>query len=310
MREMVLFCAQDQAEELAEALLDFGVLSVSVEDAEENTTDEHPLYGEPGVEPEVLAWRRNRVVAILPDELNEYELIDYLKEVEVLDAGPADWELRRVPDEDWVRHVQAQFGPININDRIMIVPSWRREEVLSDVILKKDQIMVELDPGLAFGTGSHPTTHLCLEWLSKYLRPGQDVLDYGCGSGILSIAAKKLGANQVDGVDIDHQAVFAAKANARNNSVRIRLMHSDDLPKRQYDVVVANILSNPLKVLAPLLCSYLKPGGVLVMSGILAWQTEEMQGAYTDLLPIKAWREREGWVCLVGQQSGDAAAGD
>jgi len=302
MREMVLYCAQDHAEELAEALLDFGVLSVSVEDADENTAHEQALFGEPGLEPEVFAWRRNKVVAILPDELNEYELIDYINGVNIIEVGPADWELRRVPDEDWVRHVQAQFGPINIADRIMVVPSWRREEVLSEIYLKEDQVMIELDPGLAFGTGSHPTTHLCLEWLAKYLRPGQDVLDYGCGSGILAIAAKKLGAHQVDAVDIDHQAVFAAKGNARTNQVRIRAMHSDDLPQGQYDVVVANILSNPLKVLAPLLTNHVKPGGMLIMSGILAWQTQEMQEAYADYMAVDAWREREGWVCIAGQR--------
>src|SRR5690625_2663045 len=302
MREMVLYCVQDQAETLAEALLDFGVLSVSVEDADENTSYEHPMYGERGVEPEIFGWRRNRVVAILPDDLNEYELIDYLKEVDVIDAGPADWELRRVPDEDWVRHVQAQFGPINIDDRILIVPSWRREQVLTEVILRENQVRIVVDTGLAFGTGSHPTTHLCLEWLAQHVRAGQCVLDYGCGSGILSIAAKKLGAKQVDAVDIDHQAVFAAKSNARTNEVRIRAMHSNDLGNDKYDIVVANILSNPLKVLAPLLCSYLKPGGWLVLSGILAWQAEEMYEAYAQYMPIKVWREREGWVCIAGQQ--------
>src|SRR5699024_11281696 len=129
---------------------------------------------------------------------------------------PADWELRRVPDEDWVRHVQAQFGPINIGDRILIVPSWRREEVLSEVYPKEDQVLIELDPGLAFGTGSHPTTHLCLEWLSKYVKKGDDVLDYGCGSVVLDIAAKILGTNQVYAVDIDHHAVLATNGTERS----------------------------------------------------------------------------------------------
>ncbi|HLS16974.1 MAG TPA: 50S ribosomal protein L11 methyltransferase [Paenalcaligenes sp.] len=307
MRELVLLCSQEQADMLADAMLDFGVLSVSVEDADVDTVDERPLYGEPGLEPEVFGWRRNRVVALLPDELNEYEIIDHLNATGIVELGPADWELRRVPDEDWVRHVQAQFGPISIGDRILIVPSWRREEVLSEVYPKEDQVLIELDPGLAFGTGSHPTTHLCLEWLAKHVKQGDDVLDYGCGSGVLAIAAKKLGANQVDAVDIDHQAVFATKGNARANQVRLRAMHSDDLPtehKGQYDIVVANILSNPLKVLAPLLTAYVKPGGLLAISGILAWQAKEMQEAYRDYMHIKAWREREGWVCIVGQRTG------
>lgn len=257
------------------------------------------------MEPEVFGWRRNRVVALLPDELNEYEIVDYLNSTGIIELGPADWELRRVPDEDWVRHVQAQFGPININDRILIVPSWRREEVLSEVYPKEEQVLIELDPGLAFGTGSHPTTHLCLEWLAEHVRAGDTVLDYGCGSGVLAIAAKKLGADHVDAVDIDAQAVRAAQSNARTNQVQISAMHSDDLPqgsKGQYDIVVANILSNPLKVLAPLLTAYVKPGGLLALSGILAWQAEEMQAAYQDYLSITPWREREGWVCIVGQR--------
>jgi len=301
MREMLLYCAQNQADALSEALLDFGVLSVSVEDAEENTLNETPLYGEPGLEPEVQAWRRNKVVALLPDDLNEYELIDYLREVNIIEIGPADWELRRVPDEDWVRHVQSQFGPINISDRILIVPSWRREEVLSEYVLKMGQVYIELDPGLAFGTGSHPTTHLCLEWLADHVRPGHTVLDYGCGSGVLAIAAKKLGADTVDAVDIDQQAVLAAQGNARTNEVRINAMHSDELQAGQYDIVVANILSNPLKVMAPMLSARVKPGGWLVLSGILSWQAEEMQESYADHLPINTWREREGWICLAGQ---------
>src|SRR5699024_5877863 len=176
---------------------------------------------------------------------------------------------------------------------------------------KEDQVLIELDPGLAFGTGSHPTTHLCLERLSKYVKKGDDVLDDGRGSGVLAIAANKLGANQVDAVDIDHQAVFAAKCKARTTQARIRAMHSDDLPteyKGKYDIVVANILSNPLKVLAPLLTDYVKPGGLLAISGILAWQAEEMQEAYQDDMHIQAWREREGWVCIAGQRA--EAAGE
>lgn len=302
MREIVLLCAEEQAEQVSDALLELGVLSVSVEDADENTDAESPLYGEPGLEPEVFAWRRNRVVALLPEDANAAEMVQQLRDHQILDVDEGDWHVRDVPDNDWVRLTQSQFGPIEVGERILIVPSWHAEDAVAQQAQSEGKVCIQLDPGLAFGTGSHPTTHLCLEWLSEHLQAGQTVLDYGCGSGILAIAAKKLGAGHTDGVDVDEQAVFSTQANAQNNSVYVNAMLPGDLPEQQYDVVVANILANPLKILAPMLAARVKPGGFLVLAGIFEWQTAEMQEAYSDYLHLTPWREREGWIGLVAHK--------
>ena len=264
MREIVLMCDELEAEHVSDVLLELGVLSVSVEDADENTEQEQALYGEPGLEPERLAWRRNRVVALLPEGVDAATLVAELKEQAVLDLDNNDWQVREVPDHDWVRLTQSQFGPIEVGEKILIVPSWHADDAISQQAQADQKVCIQLDPGLAFGTGSHPTTHLCLEWLAAHLQAGQSVLDYGCGSGILAIAAKKLGAAQTDGVDVDPQAVLSSQANAANNDVEVNAMLPDALAEGQYDVVVANILSNPLKLLAPMLAQRVKPGGYLV----------------------------------------------
>lgn len=302
MREIVLMCAELEAEHVSDVLLELGVLSVSVEDADENTDQEQALYGEPGLEPEILAWRRNRVVALLPEGVDAAELVHELKEQAVIDLDNNDWQVREVPDTDWVRLTQSQFGPIEVGEKILIVPSWHADDEISIQAQTEQKVCIQLDPGLAFGTGSHPTTHLCLEWLAQHLKPGQRVLDYGCGSGILAIAAKKLGAAQTDGVDVDQQAVISTQANAENNAVAVNAMLPGDLAEGQYDVVVANILSNPLKVLAPMLSNRVKPGGYLVLAGIFEWQTPEMKDAYKEFVSLQPWRDREGWVCLVAQK--------
>lgn len=303
MREIVLMCAEHEAENISDVLLELGVLSVSVEDADENTDQEQPLYGEPGLEPEIFAWRYNRIVALLPDALDANQLVQQLRDQAVVDLGKGDWFLRDVPDNDWVRLTQSQFGPIEVGQKILIVPSWHADDDITQQAKADDKVCIQLDPGLAFGTGSHATTHLCLEWLAEHLSTGQTVLDYGCGSGILAIAAKKLGAIKTDAVDVDEQAVLSTRANAQNNQVAVNAMLPDQLTDGQYDVVVANILSNPLKILAPMLCARLKPGGRLVLAGIFEWQTAEMQDAYADYLPLQAWRDREGWICLVGHKA-------
>ena len=305
MREIVLLCAEQEAENLSDALLELGVLSVSVEDADENTDQEQPLYGEPGLEPDVFAWRRNRVVALLPDDIEASDLVLQLRDQQVIDLADDDWFLREVPDNDWVRLTQAQFGPIEVGDKILIVPSWHADDELTQQAQAEGKVCIQLDPGLAFGTGSHATTHLCLEWLAEHLQPGQSVLDYGCGSGILGIAAQKLGSTKTDGVDVDEQAVSSTRANAENNQVYVNATLPDGLADGQYDVVVANILSNPLKMLAPMLSARVKPGGYLVLAGIFEWQTAEMQDAYRDYLQLQPWRDREGWICLVGQKAAD-----
>lgn len=302
MREIVLMCAELEAEHVSDVLLELGVLSVSVEDADENTDQEQALYGEPGLEPEILAWRRNRVVALLPEGVDAAELVHELKEQAVIDLDNNDWQVREVPDTDWVRLTQSQFGPIEVGDKILIVPSWHADDDISMQAQADQKVCIQLDPGLAFGTGSHATTHLCLEWLAEHLQAGQSVLDYGCGSGILAIAAKKLGAAQTDGVDVDQQAVLSTQANAENNEVAVNAMLPGALPEGQYDVVVANILSNPLKILAPMLSNRVKPGGYLVLAGIFEWQTPEMKDAYKEFVSLQPWRDREGWVCLVAQK--------
>lgn len=305
MRELVLECPETQAESLSDALLDAGVLSVTVEDADGDTEAERPIFGEPGLEPPVNAWSRNRVVALLPDGLDPAQLLAQVQADSGL-AVPEAWSLRDVPDADWVRLTQSQFPPIQVGDRIWIIPSWHRDDPeLSPVALarqaEKAPVCIELDPGLAFGTGSHPTTHLCLEWLAASLQGGESVLDYGCGSGILAIAAAMLGAQPVVAVDIDEQAVQASRYNAQVNQANVTASLPDGLTAGQFNVVVANILSNPLKVLAPMLANRVAPGGHLVLSGVLERQAQDVAQAYSPWIPLSVWQARDGWVCLHGQ---------
>ncbi|WP_415792220.1 50S ribosomal protein L11 methyltransferase [Bordetella tumulicola] len=306
MRELVLHCLEAQAEALSEALLEAGVLSVSVEDADLGTDAERPLFGEPGTEPDVQAWDRNRVVALLPDGADPAQIYEQATAEAGLDPIQlGGWSLREVPDADWVRLTQSQFGPIHIGERIWIVPSWHRDDpaVSAAETLADDAIHIELDPGLAFGTGSHPTTHLCLAWLEAELPAGATVLDYGCGSGILAIAARKLGAGPTDAVDIDPQAVQSTADNAQINQVQLQALLPDGLNDGAYQVVVANILSNPLKVLAPMLAGRVAPGGQLVLSGVLERQAEEVAAAYAPWLTMSVWQSRDGWVCLHGRKA-------
>ena len=302
MRELVLLSVESETEALSDHLLEIGALSVSVEDADNNTESERPLFGEPGTEPEVQAWERNYVVALLPDELSADEVLTLLHNLSGADYRDMA-HVREVADEDWVRLTQAQFDPIQIAERIWIVPSWHKEN--PDVVhaqAQDENIFIELDPGLAFGTGSHPTTHLCSEWLAQSHYAGQRVLDYGAGSGILAIIAKKLGAQEVLGVDIDAQAVSTAQHNASINQVDIDFMLPDALAAGQFDVVLANILSNPLKMLAPMLSARVQEDGHLVLSGVLERQADEVIAAYAPYIQLSVWRAQEGWVCLHGQK--------
>ncbi len=297
MRELVMICPGALAEPLSDVLLETGALSVSVEDADMDTDAEEPLFGEPGSEPNTQAWTRNRLVVLMPDGLDPEQLLELARE----NLGqPVDlpWHLRDVPDADWVRLTQAQFGPIRVGERILIVPSWHADQIPAQ--RDAQHIAIQLDPGLAFGTGSHPTTHLCLEWLADQLPDAATVLDYGCGSGILAIAAVMLGAGTVVGVDIDEQAVQSTRDNAQANGVIVQSMLPDGLSEGQFDVVVANILSNPLKVLAPMLAGRVKSGGQLILSGVLERQAVEVAAAYSPWLPMAVWNARDGWVCLAG----------
>lgn len=301
MRELVLNCPESVAEALSDALLEAGMLSVSVEDADRDTDVEQPLFGEPGLEPEVHAWQHNRVVALLPDGVDPQQVLEEVRDQLGATVNLDAWTTREVPDADWVRLTQSQFGPIEVGDRIWIVPSWHRDDPI--VPHRKDIITLELDPGLAFGTGSHPTTHLCLEWLSADMQGQPTLLDYGCGSGILAIAARKLGCGPAWAVDIDSQAVTATHYNAKVNGVELQAGLPDALPEGRFEVVVANILSNPLKVLAPMLANRVAPGGHLVLSGVLERQASEVAQAYAPWLAMSVWKSRDGWVCLHGQRS-------
>jgi ribosomal protein L11 methyltransferase len=288
----VLEVARDDAEALSEALFDLGALSVSVEDADADTPEEQPLFGEPGHEPTRLAWNRSRVVALLADDADPALLVAAAANEIKLTPLPA-YTVREVEEQDWVRVTQSQFEPIHIGEHIWVVPSWHDAP-------EPDAVVLELDPGLAFGTGSHPTTRLCMEWLEQHVQAGERTLDYGCGSGILAIVAKKLGAGETVGVDIDPNAVEASRYNAERNHVEATFALPDDAPEGTFDLVVANILSNPLKLMAAMLCARVRPGGRLILSGVLERQAEEVAAAYASVIPLTVWRARDGWVCLHG----------
>ena len=279
------------AEPVCDALLDVGALSTSVEDADAGTPDEQPQFGEPG---SIVAsgWNRSRVIALLEPEADVAALLARASAAAGLARVPA-WNVEVVAEQNWIQLTQSQFDPIRVSERLWIVPSWHECPDPAAVNLI-------LDPGMAFGTGSHPTTRLCLEWLERNVHAGCSVLDYGCGSGILAIAAARLGAGCVAGVDIDPQAVDAAQANAKRNGVTAAFHDSVQPVAGAYDLVVANILSNPLRVLAPAICSYVRSGGQLALSGILREQSDEIMAIYGQWLPMQIADFREDWVCLTG----------
>lgn len=291
-RELIAELERDRAEALSDALLELGALSVSVEDADADTPDEQPLFGEPGLTPERTAWQHSRVIALIGDDQDPAVLLAAAANELGLAETPK-FSLREVEEQDWVRLTQSQFDPIPIGERIWVVPSWHDAP-------DPDALVLELDPGLAFGTGSHPTTRLCMEWLEQHVQPGHSLLDYGCGSGILAILAKKCGANPVIGIDIDPQAVESARHNSERNRTEVTYGLPDDLQAGEFDIVVANILSNPLKLMASMLSSRVKLGGRIALSGILARQAEEVAQVYARWIDISVWREHEGWVCLAG----------
>ncbi len=281
----------------SDALLNAGALSVTVEDADYGTPQEKPLFDEPGADSNEYAWERSRVIALLSPDADVAQLLKKAQdECQMNDVS--SYSRREVPQEDWVRVTQSQFDPIHIGDRIWIVPSWHD-------IPDRNGIVLELDPGLAFGTGSHPTTRLCLEWLEKNVKPGQTVLDYGCGSGILSIAALKMGADAVTGVDIDPQSVLTSSENAERNHCSMACYLPDAFatsrPHHRYDIVVANILAGPLKTLARTLTERVTPGGFMVLSGILEPQADDVIAAYAPYVALSVWRNCDGWVALSGQ---------
>lgn len=292
----------EHADELSDHLLTLGALSVDVHDAEEGTEQEQPLFGEPG-EPSDQLWRQIEITALFVESCN----LDVIKQeiADITGTTVSNYILQQVAEQDWVRLTQQQFEPIRISPRLWIVPSWHE---LSDPAA----INLRLDPGLAFGTGSHPSTYLCLSWLDKYLSPGDVVLDYGCGSGILAIAALKLGADKVLGVDIDSNAITASRENAEKNSCDpTKLMFDTVLTALEVDsenhsgfsVIVANILANPLIMLAPILTRALRSRGRIVLSGILETQADEVIRAYSQWVEMRIAVQEQEWVLLTGVRS-------
>jgi ribosomal protein L11 methyltransferase len=297
--EIVLEVPRDLTEQVSDALIEAGALSVSVEDADEGTDAERPLFGEPGMEPTEHAWEHSRVVALAEAGADCDAIVrDACQMCEITE--PLPFSLRPVAEQDWVRVTQSQFEPIHIGRRIWVVPSWHEAP-------EPDALVLELDPGLAFGTGSHPTTRLCMEWLESHAPIGKTMLDYGCGSGILAMLGKKLGLGSVDGVDIDEQAISSAHGNAERNRCDIHFFMPEDFKAARsttrYDLVMANILSSPLKLMAPMLCGRVSRGGSLVLSGVLARQADEVIASYAPLISLSVWAELDGWVALAGQRS-------
>jgi ribosomal protein L11 methyltransferase len=281
----------DAAEVWADALMDSGALSVDIADARAETPAEAPLYGEPGMAVATV-WPVSRLTALFSAATG---LAAALAALAASGKVLPPHETFSVPEQDWVRATQAQFTPLRITETLWIVPSWCEP-------VDPAAINLALDPGLAFGTGSHPTTRLCLKWLARELRAGETVLDYGCGSGILAIAACRLGAARVVGTDVDPQALVASRANAKRNGVEAAFLRVDRLrgERMPFDVVVANILANPLVLLAPALARRVRPGGRIVLSGILDAQAVTVIAAYRRWFNIAICDGDDGWVALAG----------
>ena len=286
---------ENNADAISDALMHIGALSASIEDANAETEAEQAIFGEPSSAhiqyPPPGIWQQNIVTAMFDENADTAAVIAAL----VQETGIANFEYstETIAEQDWVRATQAQFDPIKITNNLWIVPTWHDAP-------NADAINIALDPGLAFGTGSHPTTSLCLEWLTQQSLQNHTVLDYGCGSGILAIAAKKLGAQQVVGVDIDAQAIIASRYNAEQNQVSINFVDASAFTHQVFDVVVANILSSALMVLAPVLAKYCKVGGKLALSGILAEQQPALIARYSEWFNMEAPTQKDAWILLTG----------
>ncbi|MCB5189072.1 50S ribosomal protein L11 methyltransferase [Methylobacillus caricis] len=280
----------NNADQLSDALMELGALSAIIEDANAETPDEQPIFGEPGDPPPGI-WQQNVVSALFDENADIAAVLEVLRGA--IGLRDLSYTTEKIEEQDWVRATQSQFEPIRIRDDLWIVPSWHDAP-------NAEALNIVLDPGLAFGTGSHPTTHLCLAWLADTIQSGETVLDYGCGSGILAIAASKLGAAKVIGVDIDAQAIQSSDYNASQNNVSADFFMADKLPSGQFDVVVANILSSALSVLAPALASASRQGGRIALSGILREQTEQVSAIYAEWFNMNPPVFMDSWVLLTG----------
>lgn len=293
MFELSLLCPEDRVEALSDAFDALEALSVSVEDADAQTDAEQALFGEPGMPPPKDGWQRSRIVALFPTEAAAQDARRILEAQDFFD-GCSTLGITAVQDQDWVRLTQSQFAPVEITPDFWIVPTWHELPAAATRSIR-------LDPGLAFGTGTHPTTRMCLRWVARHGGAGAGalgrVLDYGCGSGILAIGAAKFGAKDIDAVDIDPAAVESTLQNAQANGVVLNA----GLPDRaqgEYQTVLANILATPLKVLAPLLCAHVAQGGHLVLAGILDRQADELKDAYAPWLALEVADTEDGWILM------------
>jgi ribosomal protein L11 methyltransferase len=291
--ELVLLVPEVGVEPVGDALVALDALSVSVEDADALTPAEQALFGEPDMPPPREGWTRSRVVALFPDEALAREAASLLLPQDFFE-GSQVMGVRPVVEQDWVRLTQSQFDPVEITPTFWIVPTWHEPPAAAEEIIR-------LDPGLAFGTGTHPTTRMCLRWIAAHAPRGQRVLDYGCGSGILAIGAAKFGADPIVAVDIDPAAVESTGLNADTNGVRLHTGLPDTV-EGDFNVVLANILATPLKVLAPLLCERVRSGGQLVLAGILARQEEELREAYAPWVRLRVSDEEDGWILMTADK--------
>lgn len=290
MHELSLMCPEERVEDVSDALDALDALSVSVEDMDAQTDAEQALFGEPGMPAPKEGWNRSRIVALFPDEAAAQQaqallrLQDFFEGCQVLG-------IQALEQQDWVRLTQSQFQPVDITPEFWIVPTWHE-------MPEAAKVSIRLDPGLAFGTGTHPTTRMCLRWIAT--QPANTLgrtLDYGCGSGILAIGAAKFGAVDIDAVDIDGDAVTSCELNAQANAVQLHA-GLPELAQGQYQTVLANILATPLKMLAPLLCGHVQEGGHLVLAGILAQQADELKEAYAPYLKLEVADSQEGWILM------------
>jgi ribosomal protein L11 methyltransferase len=291
--ELSLVGPEDRVELLSEALEALDALSVSVEDADAQTPAEQALFGEPGMPPPKDGWQRSRIVALFATEALAREAAELLQAQDFFD-GCAFLGVSPLADQDWVRLTQSQFAPVEVTTDFWIVPTWH------EVPAQARQI-IRLDPGLAFGTGTHPTTRMCLRWIARQSVMSGRVLDYGCGSGILAIGAAKYGAGDIDAVDIDEAAVESTRQNAAANGVRLNA-GLPDTAQGLYQTVLANILATPLKVLAPLLCAHVAEGGALVLAGILERQADELKAAYSPYLRLEVSDSEDGWILMTAKR--------
>jgi ribosomal protein L11 methyltransferase len=297
MVELLLWAPENAVDWVSDALMnELEALAVSIEDADADTPQEHALFGEPGMPVAQPAWQRSAIKALFNTQETAAEAAALLLAQEGSE-GVEVQHITQVPEQDWVRTTQAQFTPVEITPSFWIVPSWHEAPPAATKIIR-------LDPGLAFGTGTHPTTRMCLRWIARHAHLANSwhrVLDYGCGSGILAIGAALYGGRGIDAVDIDPAAVLATQANAQANAVTLNA----GMPEAcagQYPLVLANILATPLKLLAPLLCGHLERMGDLVLAGILERQASELQEAYAPWLTLTVADQEDGWILMTGQR--------